>query len=210
MANVKISEMEEASQVISDDYIPIVQQGVNKKAKVKLIKTTIVDNLESDSATDGLSAKQGKKLNEKIAYKTGCVTAGISSYNWDGTIDAYGILKIGLNTISGNTDKLTLQDNGIKIGAGISKIKISGQAGVYRGTTGSYGARIMKNDELAAFTSGSFTDWNTQIYAIPPKIIKVTENDIISLYLKSGANASSKVSITDASAVFYLTVEIVE
>ena len=42
MANIKISEMEEASQVISDDYIPIVQQGINKKTKIGLIKTEIL------------------------------------------------------------------------------------------------------------------------------------------------------------------------
>ena len=71
---LKISEMEEAEEVKNEDLIMIIQNGVNKKAKVldfensKLIN--VVDNLESTSATDALSAKQGNVLKEKIITKS--------------------------------------------------------------------------------------------------------------------------------------------
>ncbi len=39
---------------------------IKKIAQSAGVVATVVDNLESDSATDALSAKQGKELNEKI------------------------------------------------------------------------------------------------------------------------------------------------
>lgn len=67
---LKISEMEEAEEVNNEDLIMIVQSGINKKAKVSKIgdsKTIdVVDNLESTSTTDALSAKQGNVLGKKI------------------------------------------------------------------------------------------------------------------------------------------------
>lgn len=66
MSEIKVSEMMEAENINDNDLIMIVQNNVNKKAKTSKIKTKVVDNLESESSEEALSAKQGKILNEKI------------------------------------------------------------------------------------------------------------------------------------------------
>ena len=46
MANKKISELTETINLTPDDYIPVVQDGTNKKVKVKHLKGS--DNLTED------------------------------------------------------------------------------------------------------------------------------------------------------------------
>lgn len=70
MSELKVSQMQEATSVNKDDYLMIIQDGVNRKTKAKNVgtgeKTIIEDNLESASTINALSANQGRVLNEKI------------------------------------------------------------------------------------------------------------------------------------------------
>lgn len=80
MADIKkISELNRSIQSIDTDLIPVVQGGENKATPLsqildrirEIVSSTIgiVDNLESDSSTSALSAKQGKILNENKVDK---------------------------------------------------------------------------------------------------------------------------------------------
>lgn len=66
MADIKVSEMQSATSLNPDDLIMVVQSGSNKKATFDLFKEIPIDNLNSTSTTDALSANQGKILNDKI------------------------------------------------------------------------------------------------------------------------------------------------
>lgn len=66
MANIKVSAMPSATILNPDDLIMIVQNGSNKKASYSLFKVAPIDNLNSTSTEDPLSANQGKILNDKI------------------------------------------------------------------------------------------------------------------------------------------------
>lgn len=66
MADIKVSEMQSATSLNPDDLIMVVQSGSNKKATFDLFKEIPIDNLNSTSTTDALSANQGKVLNDKI------------------------------------------------------------------------------------------------------------------------------------------------
>lgn len=79
MADVKISEMIEAESIQSEDYIPIIQNGNNKKVKVKKITNlstyiTIKTTSEIKENTNYAIEKcvyiyyEGNKLIEGIHY----------------------------------------------------------------------------------------------------------------------------------------------
>lgn len=167
-----------------------------------------MNNQKTESDSDTYSCNY---IDNKIEQRTGCMTAYANIYNFTGTIAAFGTLKISLNTAIKNTNKLELtEDGGIKIKAGISKIKVSGQCAVYRGKTGGYGVRILKNNDIVVSGDGNFSDWQVSSYTITNRIIEVAENDVIYLYMKSNNDAESSVSLTDASKYLWLTVEVVE
>lgn len=67
---IKISEMLEAENINEEDFIPIIQNGINKKIRASKVGTrggtTVIDNLLSTSTTDALSANQGRVLNNKV------------------------------------------------------------------------------------------------------------------------------------------------
>ena len=149
-------------------------------------------------------------IEDEIKYRASCMTAYYSGYSWSATIAAYGTSKINLNASVNNTSQLTLTDGGIKIGAGISKIRISGQCAVYRGTTGGYGIRIYKNNDVVASADENFTDWTISTFVVANRIIEVSENDMIYLYIKSNSSSQSTPSLNDASIYGYLTVAIIE
>ena len=93
------------------------------------VVATVVDGLNSTSATDALSAKQGKILNEKATRKVATL------YNVSDVLGEGYQTKIKLDTLTSNTDVLTYADNSVVIGKGISKVLVSGNAFAIKGQT---------------------------------------------------------------------------
>ncbi len=57
MADEKISDMTSASVLNDTDILPVVQGGVNKKAAVSLVKSTLVDDAAFSSSWNGVTDK---------------------------------------------------------------------------------------------------------------------------------------------------------
>lgn len=75
MADIKVSEMQSTTNLNPDDLIMVVQSGSNKKATFDLFKEIPIDNLNSTSTTDALSANQGKILNDSITNINSKITS---------------------------------------------------------------------------------------------------------------------------------------
>lgn len=60
----------------SDDVTFTFGDGTTKTFKTKDTKVTVVDNLESDSAEDALSANQGKVIDGRLKVVEDTVTVG--------------------------------------------------------------------------------------------------------------------------------------
>ena len=75
MADIKVSEMQSATSLNPDDLIMVVQSSSNKKATFDLFKEIPIDNLNSTSTTDALSANQGKILNDSITNINSKITS---------------------------------------------------------------------------------------------------------------------------------------
>lgn len=215
MANKKISEFMEASQINDGDMIPILQDGDNKKISFENLKseiletegvvTTIEDNLESESKTNALSARQGKMLNEKIKRKvaTASLTTGI---------DITGANQILLDKIISNDKELTLVNGSIRIGKNIKKVLVSANCFAIGDSDDYLWTYILKQPETVPLSNSnniSIALDNTSSRfgstSHSPVLVEVNEGDIICLYkmvnstytIRSGANT-------------YLTVEVVE
>jgi hypothetical protein len=84
-------------------------------------------------------------------------------------------------------DKLTFVDNGVKIGAGVSYIKVSAIANPQSSVADSNAyIRICKNNSYQntlTWIFGKITaEWGVVCLPVPPKLLKVEEGDIIQAY----------------------------
>lgn len=77
MANKKVSQLTETINITNDDYLMVVQNGTNKKVKVKLLKGA--DNLTEEhvelTGDDGLKYKIKVKNGKAYAYPSSADTA---------------------------------------------------------------------------------------------------------------------------------------
>ena len=116
---------------------------------------------------------------------------------------------IPLSDINSNTTRLTYSNNGIKIGSGISKIKVS--ANVFGASTnnGSYLWTQIERVRGNTKTAISIAIDNTSTYfgstSHTPALCDVQENDIIKVY-KIDSNSTTIRTLANT----YLTVEVVE
>ena len=159
---------------------------------------TVVDGLNSTSTTDALSANQGRILNEKT--KKEVATAYISS----GIDLEEGMIPLGL--INSNTNKLTLLNGYVRIGAGISKVLVSGNvfANAKSDNTGYTWTQIMKNNTAISISINSNNVWFTSTVH-SPILVDVQEGDLFLLYKLDSNNSGIR-----ADQNTYLTVEVVE
>lgn len=114
--------------------------------------------------------------------------------------------KIPLSGIITNSDKLTLSNNGIKIGAGISKILVSGNVFLQSSSNTSYlWTSIRKN---TAEISIAIDNYNTYFASTShsPKLVDVQKGDIIYLWKIDDAGGT----LRGANKNTYLTVEVIE
>ena len=104
---------------------------------------------------------------------------------------------------------VSISDNSILIGAGIKAVKISANVEFYaNGSGGNKHIRIRRNSDNVAWATDNGVTGKSHIMTIPPKIISVQKDDLISLYYYSsaagdGINAGS----TDNGFKTFLTVE---
>lgn len=134
-------------------------------------------------------------LSRKVA--TAFLTTSVS--------DVTSNLRLNLQGFESTTDKLTLSNGGIRIGAGISKVLISGNYfNVVSSNTGYCWSRISRNNDDVSLA----IDQNNVNFAScshSPKIQTVTEGDIIYLWKWD----DNKCDIRGGNVNTWLTVDVV-
>ena len=186
----------------------IITNYIIKAKQSAGLVATVVDNLESESEIDALSAKKGRVLDEKFSKHI--ITAYLSQ-------QLFGLSKkhevIPLDTSKKVGNKLSLENNAIKIAEGVSKVIISG-AIFYQdyGTETSYlfpaisinGIYIAK--EIVSRCENTI---RYQSVTFPPFIMEVKDGDLIRL--SSGDNSEGSIRGCDMGVwCTYMTVEVVE
>ena len=166
----------------------------------------IVDNLESTSATDALSANQGRVLKELIeaTNEKNIMTAKLDS---NVTTVAGLYTNLSLTLLNSVGSKLTLENGGIKIGSGVSKVKINADLKYICNAVGNKHSRILKNTASVAWANQRALSVDDEFtISIGQKIIDVQEGDVFYLayYAADGDVISTNYNAT------YLTVEVVE
>ncbi len=154
----------------------------------------VIDNLNSTSQTDALSAKQGKILNEKTQRNvlTANITSTTTSAGVQTTLSVKEQCKVG--------NKLSIVNGRIKIGAGVSKALISAKALIDTTTLTNNFLYILQNDVIINRADG-YGMYET--LSLPPFLVNVEENDMFTIAMNTGTNAN----VYDGS---YITIEIME
>ncbi len=140
------------------------------------------------------------------------MTRGLSAQITNLSVNTYTIIPLDLSNSTGS--RLTASNNGgIQIGAGVSKVLVSGKMAVEGVTTaGNRHLRIVKNSYSAANTLGWAWDTlavsDSEDIIIPPQLVDVTEGDIINLYYYTPQTAD-KIGGNAQGGRTSLTVEVV-
>ena len=167
-----------------------------------------ITNDYSQSQTDAYSCNYINEKLDEISTKS-AITIGLSA-----NVSHKATTKVALDTVMNTIgDKFTLNSNGIKIGAGVTKVKVSANILQQSSGVNLYGGYITKNGTnlASAVNVGFNTITNTNSWAffhtgISPIIIDVVEGDII--YLCSYVGATSTVTLQAyAGRAVNLTVE---
>ena len=187
-----------------------MQPYVVVKYAIKAVDTTpthgtIIDSMIGESTINAPSVNAVKNyVNKNII--TAYLTAPTIS-----TTD--GFIKCQLDGSTSLGSKLTLENGSVRIGKGVSKIKVNGNV-TYRYDSGAIdvtGAYIKKNEETIA-QSATYKPDNTKATtaSCSPVIVDVVEGDIISLYGYGKSSISTRMVGDQTTRVTYLTVEVVE
>ena len=174
----------------------------------------IVDNLTSTSATDALSANQGRVLKELIdaiptssTEEKNIMTVKLEDSFYEEAGSSYKVVPMVLYNSTGN--KLSLSNNGVVIGTGVSKVLVSSNVKVIAaGGIGNKHSRIYKNDTTVCWTNTKALEVSDEITINnTPILLDVTNGDIITLkyFILTGDRLSG-----GAYTPTYLTVEVVE
>ena len=151
-----------------------------------------------------------KTIAEKIEAITQkhVITAGLTDdYT---TADPSNFEKLKTNKVFCSCgDKLTITEEGIKIGDGVSKVMVSGQIYFYTNVSmnGDSVAVICKNNKQIISHNQKLTD-NYEHIALPEKLIDVKKGDIINLVVKSEKATGTLIKNYEDGT--FLTVEVVE
>ena len=158
---------------------------VHRRIPLNVVLDNIGDitNGYSQSQTDTYSCNYINERLDEISTKS-AITIGLSA-----NVSHTATTKVALNTIMNNIgDKFTLIDNGIKIGAGVTKVKVSANILQQASVVNLYGGYITKNGtNLASAVNIGFNtiprtnSWEFFHTGISPIIIDVVEGDIIYL-----------------------------
>lgn len=146
-------------------------------------------------------------VTNKAITTFGC-TNNAPTYN---VATGFGVVNIPLNVVlteTNNNEKFTLNsDYSIKIGAGVSKIKVCGCVAINRGKTGYITCWLKKNNSNVAGAGIPFSDWYPTSCQIEPIILEVAENDVLTFNFGSGADSAQNYTGYNANTTTYLTIE---
>lgn len=159
----------------------IVQNYIIKAKQSAGVVATVVDNLTSTSATNALSANQGKVLNDKLSPKYAIVTTTTNS-------SISGGFAVLLNDISDSQGNLfSLSNNQILVGDGVSKVRISG--GIFvdgpQGTGYVWGKILKGNNVCNTYIAPYANVGGFLSVGIPPTIVNVQQGDTFQLIADS-------------------------
>lgn len=152
-----------------------------------------------------LSAENFNQLQTNIeeAFAKNVISASLKSDYTLTTTNTYEL--IPLDDFVSVGDKLTLENNKIKIGAGITKILISARVGLPGATVGSKNFVIRKSGTICGRVWTKIDTAHNECMVINNTLIDAKENDLIDIALYG--NVGDRIS---ANAVFtILTVEVV-
>ena len=139
-------------------------------------------------------------------------TASLSAQITNLAVNTYTLIPLNLSNVTGS--KLTVNQSGeIVVGAGVSKVKVSGVIAFEAVTTGgNRHARIVKNSYTAANTLGwawdTFEASDADSLVIPPLVVNVSPGDEIGLYYYT-PQSSDKIGGNAQGGRTSLTVEVV-
>ena len=160
--------------------IPINADNLN------LMQTNVENSFKSSKTTSDTDTYNCNYIN---SLKPSIITAGLNS-----NTEITGSTTIQLDKILSSVgNKFTLQNGGIKIGAGVSKIKVSGCLLEKVNRVGLYGCYIYKNEVLLANAINvgfNYIPIENQMFktTCQPVLVDVQEGDII--YLNAYVNQS--------------------
>ena len=191
---------------ITAEELNRIEQGIedaNNNSVGIINSTNITDkekNTYSANIIDGLVQREIIKV-----FLSANVTKTATSSN------QYVLVPLDKYSLVGN--KLSFADNGIKIGKGVSKIKIDGILNIAETKANSNkGFCIYKNNSLVV--QSTLGDVGTRSYSqnvMMGQILDVAENDIIQIYVRAIA-ISSDTNITingnSGGAATYMTAEV--
>ena len=165
---------------------------------------TVVDTLNSSSATDALSANMGRKL----AIRNNILTAKLSQT----TFSLSNTVQIPLAVAEQVGSEITLSNNTINISEKISKVKVSATINCQMPSAGSvYGQLTIKSSDGTVFAVSANTSnvnqYNFFEMNITPKIVDVSTIKMICLYAYLSRQGTAH---EDAYGNCYITVEAVE
>lgn len=172
----------------------IVQNYIIKAKQSSGVVATVVDGLNSTSATNALSANQGKVLNDK--FSRNIITAYASPVSTVAQVNK----GLDLNQLAKVGNKLSVVNNKVVIGTGVSKIKVSAKVLIDEQQTTTSFIYIGLNGNIANRGDG-YGMYNT--ITLTDKLLNVNQGDIITMSVTSGTNAN----ISEDS---YITVEVIE
>lgn len=160
-------------------------------------------NLTYDSNKDQeLKARWEEELKNNDRGIKSIITASFSNNHVIAQTDTAE--KVNLDTFVVGGEKLTLVDNGILIGSGISKIKVSANVNFQTVTTGLKYITIYKNNEIVSQNPTTISARTT--ISSSPILVNVAEGDMIYLYVQGTVSDVIRRSIAFSN----ITVETVE
>lgn len=199
------------------------QDGVSGNTKIDANKLNNIENgvynndinISSINSQLNIIDENINDINEKINFQNTKLTAFLSSNQYLAYKSTQ--VKIPLDTVYnsiGSSLTFDSTNNSIKIGSGISKIKVSGSA-LLRNTSSSTATSncyLFKNE--TGFSLQTIQNASNNLYGqvvFPPIIMNVNANDLISLRIFSDANANT-IQMRGATdwCITYLTVEVIE
>jgi uncharacterized repeat protein (TIGR02543 family) len=149
---------------------------------------------------------------EKV-YSKAAMTISLSATTTIGAVNTYSKIPLDKVVLS-TSDRLTLQENSIRIGANIEYVKVSGQALIGIGNTdGLRHVRIRKVSSTGTITNVS---WVTAygvasrqtVYPLAPAIVAVKEGDLLNMVFYTANSADSNSAGSSGNGwQTYMTVE---
>lgn len=175
MANIKISELDELVNVADNDYLPIVDTSVGETKKIQTsnLKIPKIKNEKIQSDNDTYSCNYVNDNMQKHMISASFTT------DLEPTPQQYVELS-NWNAIETVGNKLSIKNGKIVVGAGVSKIKISGILGVWDTTNQLIYVYGKKNgvNITTPWVVNAVLDYHSMIYN---NLISVQEGDIISI-----------------------------